>query len=85
MIELIGWAGSVLLALCVVPQAWQSYREGHSRSLTSSFLWMWFTGLVFTATYVFKTHGIDWPLMFSYTLNLTFLSIIIKYKYFERS
>ena len=32
--ETIGWIGSICFALCAIPQAWKSFKDGHSRGIT---------------------------------------------------
>ena len=76
--ETIGWIGSILLAFCGLPQAIESYRTKNSDGLTWSFLLMWGVGEIFTIIYILpKWH---WPLIFNYTANLIFISIILYYK-----
>jgi uncharacterized protein with PQ loop repeat len=79
MYEFIGWAGSILLAFCGLPQAIESYKTKNSDGLTWSFLFMWGAGELLTILYVLpKWH---WPLIFNYTANLVFISIILYYKF----
>lgn len=76
--EYIGWIGSILLAFCGLPQAIESYRTKNSDGLTWSFLLMWGMGEIMTIIYILpKWH---WPLIFNYTANLIFISIILYYK-----
>lgn len=76
--ETIGWIGSLLLAFCGLPQAWESYKTKNSDGLTWSFLLMWGVGEIFTIIYIIpKWH---WPLIFNYTANIIFISIIVYYK-----
>jgi uncharacterized protein with PQ loop repeat len=76
--ETIGWIGSILLAFCGLPQAWQSYKEKNSDGVTMSFLIMWGVGELFTIVYIIpKWH---WPLIFNYTANIIFIGIILYYK-----
>lgn len=76
--ETIGWIGSLLLAFCGLPQAWESYKTKNSDGLTWSFLLMWGVGEIFTIVYIIpKWH---WPLIFNYTANIIFISIIVYYK-----
>jgi uncharacterized protein with PQ loop repeat len=76
--ETIGWIGSILLAFCGLPQAWESYKTKSSAGLNWAFLGMWGMGEIFTVIYILpKWH---WPLLFNYTANIVFLSIIIYYK-----
>lgn len=82
-IEAIGWLSSILFALCGAPQAYQSWRQGHSRGVSALMLWMWFIGEILAIIYVLGKIGVDKPLLFNYTVNLMFLVIILKYKYKE--
>lgn len=76
--ETIGWIGSILLAFCGLPQAWESYKTKSSAGLTWGFLIMWGVGEMFTIVYIIpKWH---WPLIFNYTANIIFVSIIVYYK-----
>ncbi len=84
MIEAIGWTAGILFALCGLPQAIQSYKQGHSDGLHSGLLQMWFWGEVLTIAYVYLKHGFDGPLMLNYIANILFLLIIMKYKYRPR-
>jgi uncharacterized protein with PQ loop repeat len=76
--ETIGWIGSILLAFCGLPQAIESYKTKNSAGLTWGFLIMWGVGEIFTIIYILpKWH---WPLIFNYTANLIFISVILYYK-----
>lgn len=81
--ELLGWVGSILFALCALPQALQSYRQGHSEGLSWAFLAMWGGGEVATLLYVLEKGNLL-PLLFNYGLNLVFLAVIIWYRAFPR-
>ncbi len=81
-LETIGWIGSILFAICGLPQAIQSIRDGHSRGLNWFFLWAWFLGEVFTIAYVWPKQ--DYPLLANYFLNMVFLLIMFRYKIYER-
>ena len=76
--EIIGWLGSILLAFCGLPQAIESYKTKSSEGLTWGFLFMWFVGEIFTIIYILPQMVL--PLLFNYTANVIFLSIIIYYK-----
>lgn len=82
-LELIGWIGSILFAICGIPQAYHSYKSGHSNELTWTFLTLWFLGEVFTIIYIFPKR--DYPLLFNYSINLMCLIVIFKFKIFPRS
>lgn len=80
--QVIGWTGSILFALSGIPQAWTSYRQGHSRGLSPLFLGLWLAGEVLTLAYILPK--LDWPLLFNYGFNLSCLIVILKYKIRER-
>ena len=74
----IGWIGSLLLALCGLPQAIESYKTKSSEGLTWGFLSMWFIGELCTFVYIIPK--MDLPLLVNYSANIIFLIIIIYYK-----
>jgi uncharacterized protein with PQ loop repeat len=80
--ETIGWIGSILLAFSGVPQAWTSFRYGHSRGINWAMLGLWFSGDVFLLAYVIPLG--DLPLIANYTLNIAVICVIVFYKIWER-
>lgn len=76
--ELIGWIGSILFAACGIPQAYESFKKGHSNGLTWAFLLMWLGGEILTLAYIIPK--MDWPLLFNYINNLICLLVILRYK-----
>lgn len=72
----------MLFALCGLPQAIKSYKDGHSIGLSWGFLVMWLMGEVLTFIYVLPK--LDYPLLANYTVNFLFLCVIIKYKLLPR-
>ncbi len=82
MLELIGWVGGILLAICGVPQAYQSWKEGNSKGISWVFLWLWLAGEIMVLIYIFPKYLI--PLILNYGLNIIVISIIIWYKWFPR-
>lgn len=78
MHEILGWVGATLFSGCAIPQAWQSYKEGHSRGLNNWFLGAWLWGEILTLIYVWPSQ--QWPLIVNYVFNLALLSVIIRYK-----
>ena len=80
--DAIGWAGSMLFALCGLPQAIESYKQKHSNGLTWMFLLMWLWGEILTFVYVLPK--MDYPLLANYAVNFVFLIVIIWFKLFPR-
>lgn len=81
MVELLGWLGAICFAICGLPQTIKVVKDGHGDGLSKPFLWLWFWGEIFTLVYV-CIGKFSWPLFFNYAVNLTFLSIMLKYNYF---
>jgi len=78
LIEMFGWVGGILLAVCAAPQAVLCHKNGHSNGISLSFLLMWFFGEIFLTIYVFpKMH---YPLIANYILNIFIAGIILWYK-----
>lgn len=82
--ETVGYIGAFLLAICALPQAVMSWRQGHSRGLSHGFLLSWYVGELCMLSFVIETVGPHGPLYYNYLLNAALLTIIVKYKYWER-
>lgn len=80
--DIIGWGGSTLLAFCGLPQVIETIRRGNTEGISTVFLWVWGIGEVLTFIYVFPR--LDVPLLFNYSANILFITIILKYRYFPR-
>jgi uncharacterized protein with PQ loop repeat len=80
--ENIGWIGSLLLALCGLPQAIESFKNKHSNGLTWGFILMWFIGEICTFVYIIPK--MDFPLLVNYSANICFLIIIIYFKIYPK-
>jgi len=76
--EVLGWAGSLLLAICVISQANYAMRKGFTH-LSYSFLLMWLLGDILILIPVQETY-----LVFNFVFNIACLSIILKYKIWPR-
>jgi uncharacterized protein with PQ loop repeat len=81
--EPIGWIGSFCFAICGVPQAFKSYKDGHSDGISWSFLLLWLFGEIFTLIYVMPKGHL--PLIFNYLGNMFLVAIILYYKISPRS
>lgn len=76
--ELCGWLGSICLAICGIPQAWQSYKDKHSDGISWGFLLLWAFGEIFALAYVYDK--LDLPLLLNYATNILILAVILYYK-----
>jgi len=80
--ETIGYIGSILLAICGLPQAIESYKTKSSEGLTWGFILLWFFGEIFTFAYILPK--MDLPLLINYSVNIIFLIIILYFKIFPK-
>ncbi len=76
--ELMGWLGSICLAICGVPQAWMSYKDKHSEGISWAFILLWAFGEAFALAYVYNK--LDLPLVMNYLTNILIVAIILYYK-----
>lgn len=84
MADLVGWIGSLMLAVCGAPQALKSVREGHSRGISPAFLALWLGGeLSYLYSTIAKFGPVSW-LVFNYVGNIVFVLVIIYYALFPR-
>ena len=76
--ELIGYAGSLLLGLCALPEVYISLTTG-TTGLSWSFLLMWYFGEILLMIYtIIKNKQVKLlPLIGNYGLNIVFISIIL--------
>ncbi|MFA8433281.1 MAG: PQ-loop domain-containing transporter [Marinifilaceae bacterium] len=83
--EIIGWMGSIMFAICALPQVIHTWRTRKSDDLSEMFLWLWFWGEVFTFYYIlygdFKQGVYHVPLYFNYFFNLVLVLYLVYAKY----
>lgn len=75
---ILGWLGSICLAICGIPQAWMSYKEKHSEGISWAFLLLWAFGELFALAYVYDK--LDLPLLLNYSVNILILAVILYFK-----
>lgn len=85
MLDSVGYVGAFLLAICAFPQMVMCAVKGHARGLSHGFLLSWYFGEIFMLYYCIKTVGTNGPLFYNYFANTIMLSVIVRYKYWERS
>ena len=76
---IVGIIGSILLALCGLPQAITSIRQKHSEGISSLFLSMWGIGELLVLAYILGT-SVDLILVANYVVNIVLVGIIAFYK-----
>lgn len=78
LFEILGWLGSICLAICGLPQAWQSFKDKHSHGISWGFVLLWSFGEIFALAYVYDK--LDLPLLLNYATNILILAVILFYK-----
>ena len=73
--EIMGWLGSICLAICGIPQAWQSFKDKHSHGISWGFVLLWAFGEIFALAYVYDK--LDLPLLLNYSTNILILAVIL--------
>lgn len=82
MLEISGWIGGILLALCAIPEVIASFKTKEC-NLSHGFLWLWYLGewLIFIPVVI---KGMAAFLIFNYGLNIILISVLMYYKYFHK-
>lgn len=83
-LELLGYVSASFLAICSIPQAWKSYKDGRTEGIAHSFLWLWFLGEIGTLIYTILKLGWVGPLILNYVFNILLIGVIMRYLYFPR-
>lgn len=78
--EIVGWIGGALLAICAFPQVIKVVRERNADGMSGTNLFLWCFGEIFMLAYIL-TQQFSFPLLLNYSLNLLFVLIIMYYKY----
>jgi uncharacterized protein with PQ loop repeat len=78
LIEIIGWLGSICLAICGIPQAWMSFKDKHSHGISWAFILLWAFGEAFALAYVYDK--LDLPLVVNYLTNILIVGVILYFK-----
>jgi uncharacterized protein with PQ loop repeat len=86
MIQLIGWMGASLFAICSLPQAIKIHRTKSANDISWLFLIAWFWGEILSAVYLvavnLQTGKFQYPILFNYAASIIILCYIIAAKYF---
>lgn len=80
LFAIIGWMGAICLAVCGLPQAWESYKARNSEGISWSMLLLWGFGELLTFIYVFEQMNV--PLITNIATNILAVSIMIWFKLF---
>lgn len=79
MIELCGYVGGILLALCALPLLLKTIRDGHARGVSLGFLLMWAGGEMLMLRYVAEASPTI-QLIGNYVLNLAMVLPVLAYR-----
>ena len=84
MANLLGWLGSLLFAVCGVPQVVKCVHDGNADGVSFWFLFLWWCGeVLYIASVLMQFGWVGW-MMFNYFGNLIMVSIILRYYLFPR-
>ena len=75
----IGWVGSVLFALCALPQAVKTWKTKKADDLSLLFLIFWMLGELFTFAYIIIDDIISDITHFPLYLNYSFNIVLVMY------
>jgi len=78
--ETFNWVGSAMLMVASIPQAYMSFKQGHSDGVSRMMLWLWFFGMM--SCLVFFASISIWPTVTNYIFNLFVAGTILRYSYF---
>ena len=82
MIQLIGYIGSLAYAICGLPQAIMSIKNGHSQGISRGYALLSLVGSILSLIYAIPRQ--DYVLVLNFATNIIVWSIVLKYSYFER-
>jgi len=82
--ELIGWIGAGMLAMCALPQCIECIRTGSTKGLNPWFLFLWAGGELLLYIYSVQA-GAPMVIRLNYVVNLMLLTPIIGIKMYEHS
>ena len=82
MIQIIGYIGSLAYALCGLPQAVLSIKNGHSQGISRGYALLSLIGSLLSLIYAVPRG--DYVLLLNFGVNIIVWGIILKYSYFER-
>jgi hypothetical protein len=76
--DIFAWIGSILLAVCAVPQAVESAKKWNASGLSWAFLGLWLAGEIFVTIWTLINE--QFILLLNYGLNLAIVCLLIAIK-----
>lgn len=80
----LGTIGALCFAFSGLPQAYRSWKDGHSDGIAHGTIWLWLIGESMMLAYALHFYTNDFILTVNYTFNFLLVSVIFKYKYWRR-
>ena len=80
---IVGWLGTIFLAVCGAPQAWASIRDKHSDGIKWGTILLWEGGEILMTAYVLGRFGPCrdvMPILINNGLNIVMMGIVTYYK-----
>lgn len=84
LIEILGYLGAILLAVCGVPQLLKCWKDKHADGLSWGLIILWLTGEIVTIAYLFLAGIMTAPLALNYGCNVLIVMAILYYKIWNR-
>ena len=81
--SLFGWTSTICLAVCGAPQAYKSWKEGHSENMSWGMVLLWLTVEVFLVLYA--AMDLNGPVLANGVLNTVISGLIVYYKVWPRT
>lgn len=83
IIEIVGFIGACLFGFACVPMAWRAYRNGHTKGIPTSSMWLFLFACIFYFGWSFIDFGFHIPFVIGIVETICWL-IVIRYRYFPR-
>lgn len=82
-IEILGNIGGILFGLACIPMAFNAWRNGHTKGVATSAMWLFLFACLFYYGWLFLAFGFHLPFVIGIVEVASWL-IVIRYRYFPR-
>jgi uncharacterized protein with PQ loop repeat len=82
LVNFFSWIGAFILFFRALPQAFKSWKDGHSDGLSPSMLWLWLIGSCFILPHLLYQQ--DWATSIIYFSNVFAVFIMIWFLYYPQ-
>ena len=80
--SILAWIGTISYILCMIPQAWQCWKQGHSNGVNLLFLTLYIIGGVTYSSYALLIWNM--PIFTNNIIGLFFTFVVVWYRVFPR-